>query len=172
MNQPPVPIPRREGEATMMRRRSNALLAVRAHQILIDQVLLSLEEATSAGESRLQKAGKAAFRLALEAQAETTHAGAAQRLFDAVTGYLFQAYLQDPARLDAVRLHDYRGRVQEGIEQGMFEARRMMAALGQRGVAGDHALLRTADLLRSRLDKWFERQAESAAQNPASSDVS
>lgn len=166
MNQP-VPMPSREGEATMMRRRSNALLAVRAHQVLIDQVLLSLEEATSAGESRLQKAGKAAYRMAMEEQAEATHAGAAQRLFDAVTGYLFRAYLQNPGRMTAVRLHDFRGRVYEGIEQGTFEARRMMAALGQRGIASEHALVRTADMLRSRLERWFRRQAESTIEEPA-----
>jgi hypothetical protein len=154
-------MPVREGDTTISRRRSNVLATARARQLLIEQVLLMVEEGSLAGESLLQTHGKAAFRQGLEERPEISDAGVAQRIQDAITGYIFRAWRHRQGALTPGHLQDFRQRALEGIEQGAVETRRLLQVLGGRGIASDHALLRTLDLLRERLDRWFGHQRQS-----------
>jgi hypothetical protein len=124
---------------------------------MIDQVLLLLEEASAAGETRLQRAGKAVFRRAMEERTGNSASpdSTAQCILDAIVGYILRAYCEDAARVTPALLDEYRQRVLTGLEQGTGETRRLLQVLGRRTVVTDQALLRVQCLVENRFARWM-----------------
>jgi hypothetical protein len=125
---------------------------------MIEQVLVLLEEASAAGETCLQSAGKAAFRRAMEERTGNSASPdlAAQCILEAIVGYILRAYCHDAARVTPALLDEFSQRVLAGLDQGTTETRRLLQLLGRRTVITDQALIRVQCLVENRFGRWLK----------------
>lgn len=142
------------GPAVRVAQRTPSRQAVRrAHQLLIDQILFAIETTGGAGESRLQLHGKGAFRRSIEQSPPGTPAETALRLFDAIAGYVWDAYRASATGPDPAG--DFEALVYLAVGRGHRETLHLLRLLGDTRPSTERALQRTLDLLRARLQRWF-----------------
>ena len=129
----------------------------RAVNVLQDRILTSLETQVP---DVFEEAGRAEFLQSIENANDQSPEAVAGRIFDGVTGFIFNAFVNQNPDFTEEELTAFRDEVVTGVEQGVSEAREILSALEALNPEVDSTINETVDILTERLDSFFEELFE------------
>lgn len=139
---------------------SARITQVQIGELIVERVLTHSEAVSEVGEELFEQSGKPEFLAWAAGATDFSSQGVADRIFQGITGYIFNAFLQRNADPTPEDFAGFRSQVERGVAQGMAEAREILSSLSVLDENVTRRIDRTGELLNEKLADWFEQTAK------------
>lgn len=139
--------------------------------LLLERILSRTQIELPAETRQLfEAAGKADFEASVAPGADgrpldTSPEATAGRIVDGITGYIFKAWQMRNPEMTEESFQRFQTQVMKGFEQGLDEAKDILAGLQALTPELEESIGQTESLVRSRLDEFFQSTIEAIRQN-------